>query len=102
MQGLLYANSGAHPLDVDKRPGFVVDELASKLGSLIRVEAGDVLQERSVVGGVVNPLGVDDDLGELASLSEAGAADPERSALGAGRETSGTTYTTLLGTLARK
>lgn len=62
-----------HPLDVHQRSTLVVDKLTGKLGSLIGVEASDVLEKRGVVGSVVDALGVDDNLGKLSSLGEAGA-----------------------------
>ena len=66
--------SSTHPLDIDQRSGLIVDELSSELGSLIRVETCDVLEQRGVVGSVVHSLGVHDDFGKLASLGEAGTA----------------------------
>jgi hypothetical protein len=67
-----------HSLNVDQRAVLVVYELSSKLGSLVGIQAGDVLEEGGVVGGVVDSLGVDDDFGELSSLGEActGAVTP--------------------------
>lgn len=63
----------SHPFDVDQRSTLIVDELSGKLGSLIGVNASDVLKKRGVVGRVVDALGVDDNLGELTRLGEAGA-----------------------------
>lgn len=61
-----------HSLDIDKRSSLVVDKLSCELGSVIGVDASDVLEERGIVGGVVDALRVDDDLGELTRLGEAG------------------------------
>ena len=60
-----------HAFDIDERAGFVVDELASKLGTMVGIQAGDVLEERRVVRRVVDSLGVHDDLRKLTRLGEA-------------------------------
>lgn len=74
-------------LDVDERSGFVVDERLSEFGALVRVETSNMLQERGVIGRVVDlctlvtskvawgssethPLRVDDDLLMLTGLGE--------------------------------
>ena len=60
-----------YPFDIDERTHLIVDELSSELSSVIRVDPSNVLEERSVIGSVVDTFGVDDDLGELTSLGEA-------------------------------
>lgn len=48
-----------NPLDVDQRSALVVDERSSELGSLLRVNPSDVLEERRVIRGVSDLLRVE-------------------------------------------
>ena len=61
-----------NPVQVHHRTILIVDELSGELGSLVRVDADEVLQQSSVIGSVIDFLGVKDDLVELPSLCKAG------------------------------
>jgi hypothetical protein len=60
-----------HLFDINQRSRFIIDQQAHKLSSFLRANSHDVLQQRVIVGTIVNLLRVQNDLLELTRLCEA-------------------------------
>lgn len=59
-------------LQVHQGSSFVAGKKGSKLGSTVGVHAHDVLEKSCVVGSVSNLVGIENNLGVLLGLGEAG------------------------------